>query len=48
MFKSLDEGAQVDLQSLSDEYVQAKLLKLFNLLRLKHGKAIRKNDRLKF
>ena len=48
MFSSLDEGAQIDLAALQDEYMQAKLLRLFSLMRLQHGKAIRKDDRLKF
>ena len=48
MFKNLDEGAQIDLAALDDQYMQAKLLKLFSLLKLQHGKAIRKDDRLKF
>ena len=48
MFKSLDEGAKVDLQSLEDQYMQAKLLKLFTLLKLQHGKSTSKDDRLKF
>ena len=38
----------MDLQSLEDEYVQAKLLKLFTVMRLQHGKVTRKDDRLKF
>jgi len=48
MFKSLDEGDKVDLQSLEDQYMQAKLLKLFTLLKLQHGKSTSKDDRLKF
>ena len=34
MFKNLDEGAQIDLAALDDQYMQAKLLKLFSLLKL--------------
>ena len=44
----MDEGGQIDLKALTDTYMQAKLLNLFQLMRLKHGKAIRKDDRLKF
>lgn len=38
VFGSLDEGAAVDISGIDDNYVQAKLYKIFKIMRLRKSK----------
>lgn len=39
LFQQLDSGLSVNINKLSDDYLKGKMLKVFGLLRLQHGKA---------
>ena len=38
LFKSLDEGAAIDISGINDSYVQSKLYKMFKIMRLRKSK----------
>ena len=38
LFKELDDGASIDISGLNDMYVQAKLYKIFKIMRLRKTK----------
>ena len=39
LFQQLDHGNSVNINKLTDDYLKGKMLKVFGLLRLQHGKA---------
>ena len=38
VFQSLDDGSAVDISGIEDNYVQAKIFKMFKIMRLRKSK----------